>query len=185
MRYVALLRGINIGSAKRVAMADLRALVEGMGYGEVHTLLNSGNVVFTGPKEPPAKVADRISEALDAKLGVAVRVMALTAAELAGIIDANPLLDVADDHSRLFVGVLAGAADTVRLADIVKADWGAERIALGAWPSAAASRAVYMWMPRGVIESRLNPAVAKALADRVTARNWATMLKLRAMTEDA
>ena len=49
VRYVALFRGINVGRAKRVAMADLRTLFEGLGYGDVRTLLNSGNVVFSAP----------------------------------------------------------------------------------------------------------------------------------------
>jgi uncharacterized protein (DUF1697 family) len=48
--HVALLRGINVGKAKRVAMADLRALLEELGYADVRTLLNSGNVVFTAPR---------------------------------------------------------------------------------------------------------------------------------------
>ena len=54
-RYVALFRGINVGKAKRIAMADLRALLEKLGYTDVKTLLNSGNAVFTGAPEPPAK----------------------------------------------------------------------------------------------------------------------------------
>lgn len=63
-RHVALIRGINVGRAKRVAMADLRALVEDLGYGDVRTLLNSGNVVFTSARRPPAKAAARIEEGL-------------------------------------------------------------------------------------------------------------------------
>ena len=65
-RHVALLRGINVGTAKRVAMADLRALVEGLGYGDVSTLLNSGNVVFTVPaKAAKTSPATRIEQALE------------------------------------------------------------------------------------------------------------------------
>ena len=63
-RYVALLRGINVGTAKRVAMAELRALVEELGYSEVRTLLNSGNVVFSAAKAEPRKAALRIQAAL-------------------------------------------------------------------------------------------------------------------------
>ena len=47
--HVALLRGINVGTAKRIAMADLRGVMTGLGYSDVRTLLNSGNVVFTAP----------------------------------------------------------------------------------------------------------------------------------------
>src|SRR5436190_7614221 len=99
-RQVALLRGINVGRAKRVAMADLRALIEGLGYGDVRTLLNSGNVVFTAPRAAPDNAAARIEKALATDLGVSARVTVLTAQELAEAVAANPLLEVADDFSR-------------------------------------------------------------------------------------
>jgi uncharacterized protein (DUF1697 family) len=114
-RFVALLRGINVGTAKRVAMAELRAMVEELGYRAVSTLLNSGNVVFT-------------------------------AQELSEVVAANPLGKVAGNPSRLLVGILGDAADREKLGVICGKDWGKERIALG---------------------------------DKVTSRNWATMLKLR------
>jgi uncharacterized protein (DUF1697 family) len=62
--HVALLRGINVGKAKRVGMADLRALVEGLGYRDVRTLLNSGNVVFAVPKSARGEPAARIETAI-------------------------------------------------------------------------------------------------------------------------
>src|SRR5262245_44497169 len=105
-RQVALLRGINVGRAKRVAMADLRALVEGLGYTDVRTLLNSGNVVFTAARGTPAQAAARIEKALTADLGVSARVTVLTAQELADAVAENPLLKVADNDSRLLVAVL-------------------------------------------------------------------------------
>jgi uncharacterized protein (DUF1697 family) len=180
MRYVALLRGINVGTARRIAMSDLRALLAQLGFTEVRTLLNSGNAVFSAAKGEPRKTADRIARALEAEKGISVSVMVLTSLELAAITAANTLLEIADTPSRLLVGILRDRADADRLADIAKADWGDERIALGG-KNASAGRAVYMWMPAGVIDSRLNAAVAKALGDRVTARNWATMLKLQAL----
>ena len=67
-RHVALLRGINVGRAKRVAMAELRALIEGLGYGDVRTLLNSGNVVFSASAATAGNAASRIEEALAKKL---------------------------------------------------------------------------------------------------------------------
>ncbi len=174
--YVALLRGINIGTAKRVAMADLRALVEDLGYSEVRTLLNSGNVVFSAAKVEPAQAAVRIHEALESTLGVSARVIVMSSKELAQVLAANPLDRIADNPSRLLVGILGDAADRKKLAEIAGKDWGSERMALG-----GAGRAVYMWMPQGVIESKLNAAVSKALGDGVTARNWSTMLKLMEM----
>ncbi len=94
--HVALLRGINVGRAKRVAMADLRALVESLGYLEVRTLLNSGNVVFTVPRGARGDPAARIEKAIATELGVTSRVIVITAAELAGIVRAHQLAKAND-----------------------------------------------------------------------------------------
>ena len=110
-RHAALIRGINVGKAKRVSMAELRAAVERLGFTDVKTLLNSGNVVFTAARGTPAQAAARIEKALAADLGVTARVTVLTAPELADAVTANPLLKVADNHSRLLVAVLSDPAD--------------------------------------------------------------------------
>jgi uncharacterized protein (DUF1697 family) len=109
--HVALMRGINVGRAKRIAMANLRALVEDLGYNDVRTLLNSGNVVFAAPDLARADAAARIEAALTARLGVSARVTLLAAAELAAAVRDNPLLDVAGDPSRLLVAFLTDPAD--------------------------------------------------------------------------
>lgn len=172
-RQVALIRGINVGRAKRVAMADLRALVEGLGYGGVRTLLNSGNVVFTAGTAP-AKSAARIEAALAGEVGVTARVIVLTAAELEVAIAENPLLDAAGDPSRLLVAFLASGADRPRLETLAREDWAPETLALG-------TRAAYLWCPRGIAESRLFEAVGRALGGAVTTRNWATVTRLHTL----
>ncbi|MGZ3461259.1 MAG: DUF1697 domain-containing protein, partial [Archangium sp.] len=114
-RQIALIRGINVGRAKRVAMAELRALVEELGYTDVRTLLNSGNVVFTTPGRTAGNAAARIEAALATGLGVPARVTVLSAGELATVVAENPLLAVATDPSRLLVTVLTHPADRPRL----------------------------------------------------------------------
>src|SRR5205085_6286309 len=94
-RYIALLRGINVGKAKRVPMADLCKLVGSLGFSDVKSVLNSGNVVFSGPPTRPAAAAAAIEELLVLRLGVAARVMVLERDELACIIEDNPLTSVA------------------------------------------------------------------------------------------
>lgn len=175
-RQVALLRGINVGRAKRVAMADLRKLVEGLGYSDVRTLLNSGNVVFTAPGVAPGDAAARIEEGLVARLGVSSRVTVLTAAELAAAVEKNPLLEVADNPSRLFVAFLANPKDRSHLTPLAQQDWSPEVLALG-------PRVAYLWCPEGLLASRLPEAVGRALGDGVTTRNWATVTKLQALAE--
>ena len=117
-KRVALLRGINVGPAKRVAMADLRALLAELGYSAVRTLLNSGNVVYTTVAGSPSDDASRIEAAVASQLGVVARVTVLTAAELDAAIAGNPLVAVADNPSRLLVAFVADPADLDRLAPL-------------------------------------------------------------------
>jgi uncharacterized protein (DUF1697 family) len=176
--YVALLRGINVGRAKRIAMADLRVLVESLGHVGVRTVLNSGNVVFraTGTTAPEAAAA--IEEAVVLKLGVAARAFVLGHDELEAIIDANPLLGVATDHARLLVFLLGEAGQRDELAALECRDWGCERLALG-------ERAVYVWCPEGMLASAAATSLGKLLGDGTTSRNWNTLLKLQALCSTA
>ena len=173
-RHVALIRGINVGKAKRVAMADLRALVEDLGYGDVRTLLNSGNVVFTAPASARKSSAGRIEKAITERLGISARVTALTAAELDAVVAENPLAKVATDPSRLFVTVLTDPADRGRLEPLVRQRWNPDVFAVG-------TRVAYLWCPEGMLESRLVKAVNRALGVGATTRNWATVRKLHAL----
>jgi uncharacterized protein (DUF1697 family) len=175
--HVALLRGINVGKAKRVAMADLRGLCERLGYSDVRTLLNSGNVVFSAPRAD-AKAATRIQKAIAEQLGVGSRVVVITGAELEAIIADNPLTECDANPSRFLVTVLASDADRARLERLAVQGWGAERIELG-------PRAAYVWCANGILESKVLTALGKALGDAGTSRNWATMKKLHALTQTA
>ena len=175
-RHVALIRGINVGRAKRVAMADLRAIVGDLGYGDVRTLLNSGNVVFTVPASVRTDPARSIEQGITARLGISARVTVLTAAELAAAVAENPLGKVATDPTRLLVTVLTNPADRKRLLPLARQDWTPEVLAVG-------RRVAYLWCPKGMLESRLAQAVSRLLADAATARNWATVTKLHALVE--
>jgi uncharacterized protein (DUF1697 family) len=172
-QQVALLRGINVGRAKRVAMADLRKLLGDLGFAQVRTVLNSGNVVYDGGKVAPADAAARIEEALVLKLGVAARVTVLSASQFAELIEQNPLAPAAD-AARLLVLVLNNPADVQRLAPLLQQPWQPEALALGRW-------AAYAWCPDGVLASKVVAALGVLLGDGVTSRNWATMQKLHAL----
>lgn len=171
--HIALRRGINVGKAKRVSMADLKSLVEGLGCRDVRTLLNSGNVAFTARAKPEV-AATRIERAVAERTGVSARVTVLTAAELVSAVAENPLLHVADDPTRLLVAVFNAPADRSRVEPLLKRDWAPERLAIG-------PRVAYLWCPDGILASKLGTAVGRALGDAVTSRNWATVLKLHAL----
>ena len=174
---VALIRGINVGKAKRVAMAELRAELEKVGYGDVRTLLNSGNVVFTVTVKSKGDPAARVAEVLEKRLRVPARVIVLTAAELAEAVEGNPLLDeAAGDPSRFLVAALAERVDRQALAALAKQDWAPDALALG-------KRVAYLWCADGILASKLLTAFNRATGDGATTRNWTTMVKLRAMAE--
>jgi uncharacterized protein (DUF1697 family) len=173
---IALLRGINVGRAKRIAMADLRILFEELGFTDVRTVLNSGNVVFGGRTGAPTAAA--IEEALVQRLGVASRVTVLGADELQAVVDGNPLLGQATDHARLLAFILAGDEQRKLLEPLARQDWAPGALAIG-------ERAAYIWCPNGVLDSAAAAAVSKVLGDATTSRNWNTVCKLQALCTPA
>ena len=177
-RRVALLRGINVGKAKRIAMADLRKLFERLGYGDVCTLLNSGNVVFTVTKKSTGGDADRIEAAIADRLGVSTRVTVLLGQEVAAAVRENPLGSVADDPSRLLLMALRDSKALARLKPLLKERWTPEALSLG-------KRFAYLWCPSGTIKGRLWAEANRVVGDGGTSRNMATMAKLLALIEDA
>ncbi|HXT22446.1 MAG TPA: DUF1697 domain-containing protein [Thermoanaerobaculia bacterium] len=174
---VALIRGINVGKAKRVAMAELRAELEKLGYGDVRTLLNSGNVVFSVPAKSKGDPVAHVEEVLEKRLRVPAKVVVLTGAEVAEAIDGNPLLEQAEsDPARFLVAALAERVDRKALATLAKQDWAPDAFALG-------KRVAYLWCADGILASKLLTAFNRATGDGATTRNWTTMVKLRALAE--
>jgi len=176
MRYVALFRGINVGKAKRIAMADLRALLTKLGYIDVQTLLNSGNAVFTGDAAPTAKHADRIHQAVLKKTGVDAMVIVKSAKDMAGIITGNELGEV-DDHSRLLVALCNDAKSLAAVKKLAGQAWGNEKLHVG-------KHAAYLWCADGILESKVAVALLKGLEGSGTTRNWATLNKIHALMGD-
>lgn len=176
-RYVALLRGVNnIGKATRVSMADLRTLFARLGFRDVRTLLNSGNVIFSVPKTGRAELRARIEAALASKLRLSVAVILLSAREIATVVRDNPFADVATDPSRLLVIVPRARANLASVRPLLKKRWAPEALALG--PHVA-----YLWCANGVASSPLWTAVDRALDRSGTARNIATFTKALALVE--
>jgi uncharacterized protein (DUF1697 family) len=170
-RFAALLRGINVGRAKRVAMADLRDLLTSIGYADVRTLLNSGNVTFSAETTDAAGHARRIRQAVADKLGVDAEVVAVSAADFASIVAENPLVRIATDSSRLLVAFAQEPTRLSALAGLAAADWAPDALAVG-------RRAAYVWCADGILQSKLALSVNRALGDSVTTRNWNTVEKI-------
>jgi uncharacterized protein (DUF1697 family) len=171
-RYAVLLRGINVGRAKRVAMADLRALLEDAGYTAVSTHLNSGNVVLTSDDADTAEHAARIEAAIQQRLGMDVRCAVLTADELSAIVDGHPFGGVADNGSRMMAYVYVRPIDPALVAGHPPVPQDPERARVG-------DRAAYQWCPDGLMAAPdIGPYIKGTLRTDVTARNWNTITKL-------
>jgi uncharacterized protein (DUF1697 family) len=175
--HVAFIRGINVGRAKRVAMADLRALVENVGYRDARTVLNSGNVIFAAPTAVAARDAGaKIERAMKEQLGVSARVIVLPAEEVVTAVKDNPLAGIVSVPSRLMMAMFAKPSDRARLTSLTRQDWKPEALALG-------NRVIYAWCPGGILESPLYDAMDRVLRDAFTARNLATMTRIAALLE--
>jgi uncharacterized protein (DUF1697 family) len=175
MRQVLMLRGINLGSSRRVPMADLRALFEEAGYGDVQTYVQSGNVVLESASSP-ADLEREAAALISERFGFDVPVVVRTARQLAAVVKRNPLGDVASEPKRYQVSFLAAKPP----ADVVRA---MQEAAVGEERVVCHGREIYAWHPEGVARSKLwNALAGKGLGVTATARNWTTVLALLEMT---
>jgi uncharacterized protein (DUF1697 family) len=183
-RYLALLRGINVGGHNKVAMSDLRELAAGLGHGDVATYIQSGNLVFSTAEADAAKLADALELEIAARLAVRPAVVVISASELAQVIADNPFpaevnprcLHAVFRREAVDVAVVAAVADAVEQARQAGHDDDA----------AVVGRTLYLHTPNGLGRSDL---AARLLSSRQqalgTARNWATVTRLMAMLEAA
>lgn len=175
--FVALLRGINIGKAKRVPMAELRALLGELDYTGVATLLNSGNAVFRAAEGTPAKHAADIASAIVSRLKVEVPVIVKSAKELSAIVAENVLAEGAQDHSRLLVIFVQDPKALPGLSAVESLVVQPERFLVG-------KSAAYLHCASGILESKAGEALLGKAGKAATTRNWATVLKLQALASE-
>jgi len=173
--FVALLRGVNVGKAKRVPMADWRAQLEALGYTEVATLLNSGNAVFRGRSGATRAHAQAISSAIERGLNLSVPVVVKSSTELAAIVAENPYA-AAPDHSRLLVAYTQDPTSLAELAALARLASPPDEFFVG-------KHAAYLHCVGGILESKVASAMLGRAGALATTRNWATTLKLRALLE--
>ncbi len=170
-RRVALLRGVNVGGAKRVPMASLRAIAAKLGFENIQTVLNSGNLVFDAPDRANDDLAQRIREEIARDLGVATEVIVLSAEHFAQAVSESPFDDLAANPARLLVTFMAEPRYLAALKPLTSEEWEPEALALG-------KRAAYLSCPGGVSESPLWKAVERQIGVKGTSRNWSTLAKV-------
>ena len=187
--HVALLRGINLGGRNKVAMADLRTLVTGIGHTDVSTYIQSGNVLFTAPDDADCAVtAQVITEAIAATLGVTAPVVVVTRGELAQILADNPFPDEPDP--RRVHAVVLSEPPWPELAVKLDAARAKSAAAGGTDEVLAVGRTLYLHTPDGYGRSVLAEALLRVVSSPKsgatgTARNWATMTKLLELCDAA
>lgn len=172
--FVALLRGVNVGKAKRVSMADFRNLLAELGYRDVATLLNSGNAVFRAGKGTSARHAASIATAISNRLQVDVPVIVKTAQELSSIVDENRLAATATNHSQLLVVFAQDNGTLSALGAVESLVAPPEQFLIG-------RNAGYLHCAAGILQSKAGAALLGKAGKSVTTRNWATVLKLQAL----
>ena len=173
-KFVALLRGINVGKAKRVPMADLRALLTELGYTDVATLLNSGNAVFQATRGTQAQHAANIAAAISEQLKMEVPVIVKSAKELSAIVAENQLAEQATNHSHFLV---VFAQDNTTLSGL----GAVESLVVLPEQFLVGKNAAYLHCASGILESKAGKALLGKAGRSVTTRNWATILKLQAL----
>jgi len=178
MRYenqVALLRGINLGATRRVAMPRLRELLSEAGFDDVRTYMQSGNVVLRS-KLSERELSERLAELIGTAFGFAVEVIVRSHEQLAETVQRNPLGSVAADPKRYQVTFLDAEPEPKRVATLSQLANGSEQLV-------AIGRELYSWHPDGAARSRLWSALAAkgALGVPATARNWTTVNALLEM----
>lgn len=172
-RFVALLRGVNVGKNNRVPMAQFKSLLCSLGYTDVSTLLNSGNAVFTSTGRSSSKHASDITAAILQELGVNASTIVKSAPELAAVVENNPIIPPASDHSKF---VVVFAADVETLQGLVKF----QDLAQLPERFVVEKQAAYLHCPDGLLKCRVGEALLGKAGKSVTTRNWATVLKLQA-----
>jgi uncharacterized protein (DUF1697 family) len=168
-RYVALLRGINVGRAHQVDMTRLRELLTERGHANLHTHLRSGNVVLDSGMSETELAAD-LTDAITAEFGFDVPVVVRTGEELAAVVAGDPFATLATDPSRYLVTFMAEPPESPRVDALPPADSG-DYLVRG--------RELYLWLPDGIQGTPLASwKWARLLARPGTARNWNTVVRL-------
>ncbi|QJT04834.1 DUF1697 domain-containing protein [Streptomyces asoensis] len=177
--YAALLRGINVGGSRKVPMAELRTLLEGLGLGDARTHLQSGQAVFSSGHGDEESLAAELTAAIERHFGFAVGVIVRDHAYLKAVADACPFPAAELEGKQLHATYFSTPVDAERYAGIDQAAHLPEEFRLG-------DRVLYLYAPEGLGRSKLAEQLSRPRLNKgliATTRNWNTVVKLVEMTE--
>jgi uncharacterized protein (DUF1697 family) len=172
-RYVALLRGVNVGGHAKVTMAALREACEAIGCSDVATYIQSGNVVLSSPLAA-GELRAALEEAIPERTGVSPVVLVRSRAQMAKVITGNPLPEA--DTRNLHVAFLTEKLDRQAAAGLREIEFPPEELAIR-------GTEIYLHLPNGLGRAKLPPVLGRRLPVPTTVRNWRTVTKLREMLD--
>ncbi len=178
-KYISILRGINVSGQKKIIMADLKTLYEKLGFGDVLTYIQSGNVVFTSPDADTTAMKTKIEGAIKTKYGFDVPVDVRTAADYDDIIENCPFenIDVEKDGTKVLLTFLSNHPSADKMAEAQKAASQSETMVLR-------DTVLYLHCPDGYGRTKLsNVFLERKLGVSATTRNWKTVLKLNQLAK--
>ena len=177
--YVALLRGINLGPHKKIAMPALRELCENLGHTSVTTYIQSGNVVFVSSDRSAAAVGSALAEAIADAFGHEIAVLVRTPKQLDAVLEHNPFLGQGADPKELHVAFLADKPGAARVKELDPDRSPGDEFAVR-------GKEVYLRYPNGMGRSKLtNDYLERRLGTTSTVRNWNTVNKLAELGHSA
>ena len=172
MRYIALLRGINVGGNTMIKMADLKTSFEKLGFKSVVSYINSGNLAFDAAKAAEEKICARIQKAIETDFGKEIPVMIRPQSAIQEIVENNPFQGAFESHKQMHVLFMKAKMPADKAAQLKAAETDAEKFEI-------IDREIYALLKNGVADSLLGTGfIDKKLKIGTTGRNWRTVQKL-------
>ncbi|MHA6288512.1 DUF1697 domain-containing protein [Maricaulis sp. CAU 1757] len=175
--WIGLWRGLNVGGHNRLAMADLRAVLDRLGHAPARTLVQSGNAVFRGRSGDPASLVATIREAVRLDTGIDTALVVLSARDLRAVLAANPFPDATQQPSSLHAFLSTDGALELDSA-------GVDRLRQTDEAVTRTEHAIWLHTPQGYGRSKLAAALPSLCGTAVTARNWRTLTRLAGLAEE-
>lgn len=179
MKYISILRGINVSGQKKIKMADLRELLEAAGLTAVKTYIQSGNVVFSHPKAAVKKLEEKIHQAIKKAFGFEVPVLVLEEKDFRYIVEQNPFLKRAEvEVTKLHVTVMEQVAEAAKQAEVEALSFTPDEFLID-------GRYIYVYCPNGYGRTKINNNFfERKLNCKATTRNWKTVNVLWGMINE-
>lgn len=177
MKYIAFLRGINVGGKKSVKMADLRAMFESLEFTKVETYIQSGNVIFEYHAADAIKLENKIKEKINRTFGFEVEIFIRTEEQIVNIMENNPFLKEDNiEPEKLHVTFLSNIPEQTASVTNIKKEENEKFFIMG--------KEIYLYCPNGYGNTKLNNSMLeKKLKIFATTRNWNTVNKLVEMVK--